>query len=80
MVNIVDDWNVFKEYTGEKIGFYQTLQVDNGTEIRVLTGKIGFKKQFENKDNAELAQIKEFCQNHRFIRIVYNIREDTFFK
>ncbi|MCJ7761932.1 hypothetical protein MUP38_00570 [Candidatus Bathyarchaeota archaeon] len=48
MVNLVDDWEVLEEYAGEKQGFYQLLGVDGAIEIRICTGRLGFRKEFES--------------------------------
>jgi hypothetical protein len=48
LVNIIEDWNVLDEYAGEKLGFYQLLANDEMFEIRVQTGRVGFKREFEN--------------------------------
>ena len=47
MVNIIEDWDVLEEYAGEKLGFYQLLASDEMFEIRVQTGRVGFKKSLE---------------------------------
>jgi serine phosphatase RsbU (regulator of sigma subunit) len=44
LVNIIEDWDVLKENAGEKLGFYQLLATDGMFEIRVQTGRVGFKK------------------------------------
>jgi len=46
LVNIIEDWDVLEEYAGEKLGFYQLLATDGMFEIRVQTGRVGFKKEF----------------------------------
>ena len=51
VVNIIEDWDVLSEYAGEKLGFYQLLSNDGIIEIRVQTGRIGFKKEFEKGDD-----------------------------
>jgi hypothetical protein len=48
LVNIIEDWEVLEEYAGEKLGFYQLLDSDGLFEIRVLTGRCSFKREFEN--------------------------------
>ena len=45
VVNIIEDWDVLAEYAGEKLGFYQILGTDGTIEIRVQTGRLGFKKE-----------------------------------
>ncbi len=44
MVNLIEDWEVLEEYAGEKLGFYQILGADGTIEIRVQTGRVGYKK------------------------------------
>lgn len=80
MVNLVEEWEVVEEYAGEKIGFYQILDSDGKIEIRVSTGKLGFRKEFECADNPELTRILAFCKRHQFIQISGNIRDEAFFK
>ena len=49
VVNIIEDWDVLEEYAGEKLGFFQLLENDGMTEIRVLTGRLGFKREFKTE-------------------------------
>ena len=44
LVNIVEEWDVLVDYAWEKLGFFQINGVGGRFEMRVLTGKIGFKK------------------------------------
>ena len=80
MVNLVEEWEVLEEYAGEKLGFYQIRNSDGKIEVRVSTGKIGFKKEFERADDKELTRILDFCKRHQFIQISENIRDESFFK
>jgi len=80
LVNIIEDWDVLEEYAGEKLGFYQILGTDGTIEIRVQTGRIGFKKEFEKGDDPLLIKILDFCKKHRYIQISENMRDDQFFK
>jgi hypothetical protein len=80
MVNLVDDWEVLEEHAGEKQGFYQLLGVDGAIEIRVATGKLGFRKEFESGKDELLMRIQDFCKSKKFIRISENIRDEQFFK
>ncbi len=50
LVNLIEDWDVLEEYAGEKLGFYQLLGNDGAVEIRVQTGRLGFKREFEKAD------------------------------
>jgi hypothetical protein len=80
LVNIIEDWDVLEEYAGEKLGFYQLLATDGNFEIRVLTGKVGFKKEFDKGDDPLLNKILDFCRRHRYIRVTQNARDEQFFK
>jgi hypothetical protein len=80
MVNLVEDWEVLEEYAGEKLGFYQLLDCDGKIEIRVTTGKLGFKKEFERADDQLLTKILAFCKRRQFIQVSENIRDEAFFK
>ena len=80
VVNIIEDWDVLAEYSGEKLGFYQLLSNDGIIEIRVQTGRIGFKKEFDKGDDPLLIKILDFCKKRRFIQISENMRDDQFFK
>jgi hypothetical protein len=80
VVNIIEDWDVLAEYAGEKLGFYQLLSNDGIIEIRVQTGRIGFKKEFDKGDDPLLTKILDFCKKRRYIQISENMRDDQFFK
>lgn len=80
MVNLIEDWEVLEEYAGEKLGFYQILGADGTIEIRVQTGRIGYKKEFENGNDPLIVKILDFCKRHRYIQISENMRDDQFFK
>lgn len=80
MVNIIEDWDVLAEYAGEKLGFYQLLDNDGKIEIRVQTGRVGFKKEFEFGNDKLLNEILDFCKKHRYIRVCENLRDEEFFK
>jgi hypothetical protein len=80
VVNIIGDWNVLEEYAGDKLGFYQLLGCDGEIEVRVQTGRIGFKKIFEKGDDPLLLRIREFCEKRHFIQISEHIRDEDFFK
>lgn len=80
MVNIIEDWDVLEEYAGEKLGFYQILENDGSIEIRVQTGRVGFKMEFEKPDDPLLMRILDFCKKRRYIQIIQNLRDEQFFK
>jgi hypothetical protein len=80
LVNIIEDWDVLEEYAGEKLGFYQLLSNDGIIEIRVQTGRIGFRKEFTAGNDPLLTKILDFYKKRRFIQISENMRDDQFFK
>ena len=80
MVNLVEDWEVLEEYAGDKQGFYQVLGEGEAVEIRIAIGRLGFKKEFESKNDALLNRILAFCKTRKFIRISENVRDEFFFK
>ena len=81
MVNLIDDWDAFEGYVGDKLGYYQLIDNGNGTfEIRVQSGKLGFKREYKKRDDAELKKIIDFCDLKHFLKISESVREDNFFK
>ena len=80
LVNLIEDWDVLEEYAGEKLGFYQLLGNDGTFEIRVQTGRLGFKREFEKADDQLLSKILDFCRKQRYIRISEHLRDEEFFK
>jgi len=80
MVNLIEDWDVLEEYAGDKQGYYQLLGDDGLVEIRVLTGKLAFKKEFKNRDDPLLTRILNFCTSHGYIGISKTVRDELFFK
>jgi len=80
LVNLIEDWDVLAEYAGEKLGFYQILGNDGTIEIRVQTGRIGYKKEFKAGDDPGLLSILDFCKKHHYIQISEHLRDEEFFK
>jgi hypothetical protein len=80
LVNIIEDWDVLEEYAGDKMGFFQLLENDAMTEIRVLTGRLGFKREFRNREDPLYTKIMDFCRRNRFIRVSQTTRDEQFFK
>jgi hypothetical protein len=78
VVNLVEDWSILAQYTGEKLGFYQLIAGNKTFQIRVQTGKLGFIKEFSTEDPA-LEKITKFCEK-RFIKISEHMRDEDFFK
>ncbi|MBT0160533.1 hypothetical protein G4O51_11185 [Candidatus Bathyarchaeota archaeon A05DMB-2] len=80
MVNLVEEWEVLEAYAGDKQGFYQLLADGEVVEIRVAIGRLGFKKEFENKSDPQLNRIIAFCKSRNYIKISENVRDEFFFK
>jgi hypothetical protein len=80
MVNLVEEWEALEEYGKDKVGFYQILGSDKNIEVRVATGKIGFRKEFESATDPLLTRILEFCRKEGYIRINETVRDEAFFK
>jgi hypothetical protein len=80
LVNLIDNWEILKEYTGGKLGFYQLRELDGNFEIRVVTGRLGFKKEYADANDKEFKEILEFCKIRRFIQVSQYLREDEFFR
>ena len=80
VVNIIENWDILAEYAGEKLGFYQILENDGITEIRVLTGRLGFKREFQSREDPVYVKIMDFCRKNRFIKISQTTRDEQFFK
>ena len=80
LVNLIEDWEVLEEYAGEKLGFYQLLGNDGTIEIRVQTGRIGYKQEFKAGDDPDLLKILDFCKKHRYIQISESMRDEQFFR
>jgi hypothetical protein len=80
LVKIIEDWDVLEEYAGEKLGFYQLIATDGMFEIRVQTGRVGFKREFENGNDPLLNKILDFCRRHRYIRVTQTTRDEQFFR
>ena len=80
MADLVEDWKDLEDYAGYKQGFYQILEDSEATEIRVTVGRLGFKKEFKNKEDTLINQILAFCKSKKYIKISQSIRDEFFFK
>jgi len=80
LVNLVEDWEVLEAYAGDKQGFYQVLGDGEAVDVRVTIGRLGFKREFENKSDPLLNRILSFCKSRKYIRISENVRDEFFFK
>ena len=45
VVNIIEDWDVFAEYAGEKLGFYQLLDKDGKNRNKINVWEKIFSKR-----------------------------------
>jgi len=80
LVNLVEEWEVLEKYAGDKQGFYQVLSDAEAVEIRVAIGRLGFKKEFDNKADPLLNRILSFCKSRKFIKVSESVRDEFFFK
>ena len=80
MVNLVENWEALEDYAGDKQGFYQILTDAETVEIRVAIGRLGFKKEFDNKSDILLNRILTFCKSRSYIKVSENVRDEFFFK
>lgn len=85
MVFVTFDWRGFKEYAETcRVGTIQIVKTTEGLEIRVLTGRFGFRRSFKMKDdgfyeNQELYdEINEFCKLHDFIPVEHSVPDEQF--
>jgi len=46
MVNLVEDWKILAEYSGDKQGLYQILESDKNVEIRVSKARAMSKQDW----------------------------------
>jgi hypothetical protein len=69
LVNIIEDWEIFEKYRVSGLGVYQVVESDGIFEIRVLTGNIGYKREFPSAEDPLLVRILAFCQRNRYSKI-----------
>jgi hypothetical protein len=81
LVNVVEKWEVFKDYAEvRKLGFYQILESSKKIEIRISISEVGFKKTFENAQDPLFKEILGFCEGKEFIKVNESIRNEYFFQ
>jgi len=80
LVYVVEDWEILKEYACDKQGFYQVIPGEEGIQIRVATGKLGFKKTFKDSKDPLLEKIIKFCGVQNYVKVSENIGSDYFFR
>ena len=80
MVSLVESWEDIEEYAHWcRYGAYQTREIMNGVEIRVVVGKFAFKKSFKDTQDQALKRILGFCKAEGFIKVLGNVPDDLFF-
>ena len=82
MVNLVEDWKVVENYAKDlrAQGYYQILGYDDALEIRVAIGRLGFKKEFQNKEDPLLNSIIAFCESRKYVKVSRTISDEFFFR
>ena len=80
MVNVVEDWESLEDYAHWcRYGAYQTRDVVDGVEVRVVVGRFGYVKTFEDSQDQLLKRILGFCKAESFIKVQGSVPEDLFF-
>jgi hypothetical protein len=80
LVYVVEDWETIEEYADHKQGYYQVLSRDEGVEVRVKVGKLGFEKVFTDPKDKLLERIMKFLGSPEYIEVEKNIWDENFFK
>jgi len=85
MVFVTFDWASFKAYAETcRVGTVQIVQTVDGVEIRVLTGRFGFRHSFKIRDDGNYEQqelydeINEFCRLNGFIPVEHSVPDEQF--
>jgi hypothetical protein len=80
LVSLVEDWNAFEKCCAERTGFYQVIEDCEKIEVRVLSGRLGFKKGFPSQNNKLLNNILQFCKTRGYIQLSQTSPDFAFFK
>ena len=80
MVHIVEDWELIEEYSGEPQTVYQVLAEEKKIVVRVASGRIGFRKEFDNPKDPLINRIIKFCKSHSYVKLVNGVEPDQFFE
>ena len=80
MVETVEDWKVLEGYAGFKQGFYQIIEEENITDVRVNVGRLGFKKEFDDPKDPLISHIIKLCKSECYVKLDNTIEADHFFK
>lgn len=80
MVSLVETWEDIEEYAKWcRYGSYQTRESVDGFEVRVVVGKFGYVRCFEDAEDQALKRILGFCKAEGFIKVLGNVPDDVFF-
>ena len=80
MVNLVEEWTDVEDYAHRcRYGCYQIREAVDGTEIRVLVGRLGYIQVFKDSNDTQLKRIIDFCKAEGFIKILGNVPDELFF-
>jgi hypothetical protein len=84
VVNLVKKWTELKNYAitapGAAAHAYQVIEEDKKTEVRVLIGKFGFIKEYNDLGDSELGEVMSFCDLNQFLDISGKVADERFFK
>lgn len=84
MVNLVEDWEDMEHYSAQVMHgtacAYQTSENKGKVEVRVLVGKYGYIKQFDDLNDPLLSHILNFCSQGKYLNVNKTIPDDKFFK
>lgn len=71
MVFVTEELDKFKQYAEMcRIGTYSERPVENGTEVRVMAGRFGYRANFTEEQNAKRQELVKWCRIQGFIEIV----------
>jgi len=82
VVHVTFDWDGFKGYAEHcRVGTYQVKQHEEGTEVRVKAGKLGYVAVYDREkpeQKASLESIVHFCKISGFILVEESISDELF--
>ena len=80
MVNLVESWEDLEEYAKWcRYGSYQIRETVEGIEIRVVTGRFGYAKDFKDEQDPLFSHVLSFCKSEGFIKVLGNVPDEFFF-
>ena len=70
-----------EEYGTEPQTVYQIFAAEEEkTVVRVVAGRIGFQKEFDNPKDQLINRIIEFCRSQNYVKFNQNVNADLFFE